>query len=309
MITLLSNLISQNNNLYSEQNQYNCAVRIGSNNYKTLSDWQKTGKDKNSLNEKVNFISPTDLHINNNYTTRLDGMGTPIAEILTDFDGDTRDATSPDIGADEFDLASTTTNWQMQNSNFPTDVFVVDFSSVNDQVCWAVGQIYPGNTTPYAGYIRTTDGGNSWICDTISGVTNSYLQQVFAIDADTAYITVYKLLGSAGNARGIYKTTDGGTNWTRQKAYNYFYNPVLAYIHFFDSQNGLVIADPNLETYTTTNGGLTWTPVTMPTPLSEEYTWLGNSRIISVGDTVWFGTNRRLFKSTDKGYTWSSFIK
>ena len=102
--------------------------------------------------------------------------------------------------------------------------------------------------------------------------------RIFAIDADTAYITVYKLLGSAGNARGIYKTTDGGTNWTRQNVYNNSQSGP-GYIHFFDSQNGLVIADPNLETYTTTNGGLTWTPVTMPTPLSEEYTWLGESRI------------------------------
>ena len=73
------------------------------------------------------------------------------------------------------------------------------------------------NTTPYAGYIRTTDGGNSWLCDTIPGVTNSFLQGLFAIDADTAYITCFKLLGSAGNSRGIYKTTDGGKNWIRQR--------------------------------------------------------------------------------------------
>ena len=113
-----SNLSSDYNNLYFEPNQYNCAVKIGINKYKNLSDWQKTGKDNNSLEEKLNFISPTDLHINNNYNTCLDGKGTPIAEILTDFDGEERDAASPDIGADEFDLASTASNWQMQNSNF-----------------------------------------------------------------------------------------------------------------------------------------------------------------------------------------------
>ena len=302
-----SNLSSDYNNLYFEPNQYNCAVKIGINKYKNLSDWQKTGKDNNSLEEKLNFISPTDLHINNNYITFLDGKGTPIAEILTDFDGEERDAASPDIGADEFDLASTASNWQMQNSNFPADILVVDFSSVNEQVCWAIGQVYPGNTTPYAGYIRTIDGGNNWICDTISGVTNSYLQQVIAIDEDTAYITVYKLLGSTGNARGIYKTIDGGTNWTRQNVYNTSQSGP-GYIHFFDSQNGLVIADPNLETYTTRNGGLTWTPVSMPTPLSEEYTWLGEGRITAIGNTVWFSTNRRLFKSTDKGYTWTVLL-
>ena len=44
-------------------------------------------------------------------------------------------------------------NWLMQNSNFPADVFVINFSAVNNQVCWAVGQKYPANSTPYAGYI------------------------------------------------------------------------------------------------------------------------------------------------------------
>ena len=80
--------------------------------------------------------------------------------------------------------------WQTQNSNFPADVFIINFSSVNDQVCWAVGQKIPGNTTPYASYIRTTDGGSNWILNTIPGIINGYLDEIFAIDANTAYVTV-----------------------------------------------------------------------------------------------------------------------
>lgn len=163
-------------------------------------------------------------------------------------------------------------NWQIQNSNFPSDVLVVDFSSVNEQVCWAVGQIFPGETTPYAGYIRTTDGGSTWVCDTIPGLTDTYSQRVFAIDADTVYVTVYVFSGQS--PKGIYKTTDGGTTWLRQTAYNTsLYCPGI--MHFFDSQNGVVIGDPNLETYTTTNGGLTWNPITMPSALPDETTMLG----------------------------------
>jgi len=303
-----SNLTSDYNDLfYDENNPNNCLVRIGSTKYNTLADWQATGKDLNSLNDIVNFVSPTDLHIDININTSLDGHATPIVGIDEDFDGDSRSATTPDIGADEFDVDPTATVWQMQNSVFPANVLVVDFSSVNEQVCWAVGQIFPGNTTPYAGYIRTINGGNSWICDTIQDVTNSYFQQVFAIDKDTAYITAYKLLGTSGTSRGIYKTTNGGTSWNRQEAYNSSQSgPGI--IHFFDSQNGVVIGDPDLEAYTTTNGGLTWNPVTMPSALSDEYTWLGESRITANGNTVWFPTNRRLFKSTDKGYTWTVLV-
>jgi photosystem II stability/assembly factor-like uncharacterized protein len=196
-------------------------------------------------------------------------------------------------------------NWQIQNSNFPSNVLVVDFSSVNEQVCWAVGQIFPGETTPYAGYIRTTDGGNTWVCDTIPGLTDTYSQQVFAIDADTAYVSVYVL--SSQSSKGIYKTKNGGTTWVRQNAFNTsLLGPGI--MHFFDSQNGVVIGDPNLETYTTSNGGLTWNPVTMPSALTDETTLLGESRITAVGNTVWFPTNRRLFKSTDKGYTWTVLV-
>ena len=69
---------------------------------------------------------------------------------------------------------------------------VTDFSAVNNQVCWAVGQKYPQEIQhPYAGYIRTTDGGDTWICDTIPGIPDGYFQIIFAIDADTAYATVY----------------------------------------------------------------------------------------------------------------------
>jgi len=297
------NLTSDYNDLYYDNaNAANCMVRIGSTKYNTLADWQATGKDIHSLNEWVNFVSPTDLHINSNYFTRLDGGATPIAGITKDIDGNTRNATTPDIGADEFTLVNPS-NWQIQNTNLPADVRVVSFSAVNNQVCWGVGHKFPANTTPYVGYIRTTDGGNNWICDTIPGIPSGYLQDVFAIDADTAYITVYVQSGQSG--KGVYKTTDAGNTWTRQNAYNNsLYGP--AYIYFFDSQNGVVVGDPNLETYTTSNGGSTWNPVTMPPALSGELTWLGASKITAIGNTAWFGTGgTRVFKSTDKGHSWN----
>ena len=81
-----------------------------------------------------------------------------------------------------------------------------------------------------------------------------------------------------------------------------------AYIHFFDTHNGVVIGDPGLETYTTTNGGLTWNPVTMPAIPSNEYTASRGDGIVAVGNTVWFSTGARLFKSTDRGYTWTTLL-
>ncbi len=72
-------------------------------NYKTLADWQATGKDLNSISEMPYFISSSDLHIDKTFPTNLERGATPIAGITNDFDGDLRNTTTPDIGADEFD--------------------------------------------------------------------------------------------------------------------------------------------------------------------------------------------------------------
>jgi len=191
----------------------------------------------------------------------------------------------------------------MQNSNFPVDVRVTNFSPVNNLVCWATGYKTPSNTIPYPGYIRTTDGGNTWVCDSIPGIPDGYISQIVAIDADTAYVAVYVLTSS--NSKGIYKTTDGGTTWTKQEAYSAaFYGPGC--IHFFDASNGVVIGDPLLESYTTTNGGITWNQVSLPQALVDEYTWVGGTSIAGYGNSVWFRSSHRIFRSTDRGNTWTA---
>jgi photosystem II stability/assembly factor-like uncharacterized protein len=298
-----SNLTSDYNDLYYEPGTYNCLVRIGGTNYNTLANWQATGQDLNSVTEMPHFVSP-DLHIDGAIFNLLDGHATPIAGIDTDIDGETRNATLPDIGADEFELVNPQ-YWQVQNLNLPANTFVICLSAVNDQVCWGVAQIYPPSTIPYAGYIRTTDGGSNWVCDTIAGISNGYFQLIFAIDADTAYATVY--VNASEISKGIYKTTNGGSSWNRQNAFNASqYGP--GYVHFFDSQNGVVIGDPNLETYTTTNGGLTWNPVVMPVALSGELTSINRNGITAYNNSVWFGTGARIFKSTDRGYNWTIMV-
>ena len=46
--------------------------------------------------------TPYDLHIDTTTPTQTESGGTPVAGITVDFDGDTRNATTPDMGADEF---------------------------------------------------------------------------------------------------------------------------------------------------------------------------------------------------------------
>ncbi|WP_297868830.1 GEVED domain-containing protein, partial [uncultured Flavobacterium sp.] len=74
----------------------------GSANVADLASWRTfTTKDLNSVAIAPNFVSNTDLHLVTGTNAALDNIGTPIAAVTTDFDGDTRSAT-PDMGADEF---------------------------------------------------------------------------------------------------------------------------------------------------------------------------------------------------------------
>ena len=196
--------------------------------------------------------------------------------------------------------------WQLQNTNFPRGVWAVSLSVPSEQVCWAAGDLWPPNPGgPYAGYSRTTDGGNTWVCDSIPGAENANLSQIVGLDADTAYAAVYQFHYSVSKPKGVFKTTDGGATWTKQNAYASS-GGGPSYIYFFDAQNGVAIGDPNLETYTTTNGGLNWNQVSMPPAVDNEYTWVGGTSIAGAGNRLWFGTTRRLLSSTDRGNTWSA---
>jgi hypothetical protein len=93
--------ISDYNDLYCEEYLNNCLVKIGTTNYLNLANWQVTGHDLNSISEIPNFIE-SDLHIDGNIPNHLESRASPILGIDTDFDGESRQATHPDIGADEF---------------------------------------------------------------------------------------------------------------------------------------------------------------------------------------------------------------
>ena len=191
--------------------------------------------------------------------------------------------------------------WQPQNSNIPPTEMIVVFSPVNDGACWAC-TMDTLNTAP-SGYIRTIDGGTTWVYGRISGAGDGIIGQIAAVDADTAYAAVYVL--SPSNTAGVYKTTNAGSTWTKQNAYGPStsrYGPGA--IHFFDANNGVVVGTWHPETYTTSDGGQHWNAVTMPPAQSTEYE---QSEMVFAGDCAWFvtaGAGARVFRTTNRGYIW-----
>ncbi|QYJ69223.1 Ig-like domain-containing protein [Flavobacterium litorale] len=69
----------------------------------TLSGWQSaSGKDTNSINESPVFVSASDLHLDPSNNDSFNNLGTPLADVVKDIDGQLRNTTTPDMGADEF---------------------------------------------------------------------------------------------------------------------------------------------------------------------------------------------------------------
>jgi hypothetical protein len=66
------------------------------------------GGNANSSSLLPNFLGANDLHMNPNFTN-LNNTGNPVAGITTDIDGNTRNASTPDMGADEFSPCATIT--------------------------------------------------------------------------------------------------------------------------------------------------------------------------------------------------------
>jgi hypothetical protein len=88
-----------NYNDYYPSGTYGNVGYSGSNQL-TLVNWQTfTTQDANSVSTDPVFTSNTNLHT---FSNSVNNIATPIAAVTDDIDGETRNATTPDIGADEF---------------------------------------------------------------------------------------------------------------------------------------------------------------------------------------------------------------
>lgn len=202
--------------------------------------------------------------------------------------------------------------WIKQNTAFSNASRGIDqVFIVGPNVVWA--KAYDG-TNP-AGYIReftrTNDGGTTWTPGTIT-FTNSAnygVSNIFAFSYTTAYACMFPISGTGGV---IVKTTDGGATWTQQTTAP-FTNSWADFVHFFDANNGVCMGDPistsasDFVIYTTANGGTTWTQVsTSSLPNSQANECGVTNEYYAVGNTIWFSTTTgRVYKSTDKGLTWT----
>lgn len=184
----------------------------------------------------------------------------------------------------------------------------ISIADENTVWAWAYDGANPSNAV--FDFTRTTDGGENWQTGKFPMKLTMSFSDIFALNADTAWAAFFD--SDANSGGGIFRTNNSGANWIDQTTAVYsgadaFTNTV----YFFDKDNGWSMGDPNdgyFEIYTTENGGETWTRVErnkIPINLPEEYGTVGLCD--GYGEaTAWFSTNKgRVFKTTDKGATWT----
>lgn len=197
-------------------------------------------------------------------------------------------------------------SWTPQNSNFPNDAtYPWVISAKGENIAWAFGADGAGTNLDYRVYTKTSDGGNTWTAGDMNGVPASVsIADIAAGDGNTAWVIAYPNSGLGG----VWKTTNGGANWTQQTtaAFNYSASfPDIVY--FWDMNTGVAIGDPinnKLEVYTTTDGGTTWTFNSAGGSSNPgEAAYVHNKAV--AGNTIWCGSSQgRIYRSNDKGLTW-----
>ncbi len=142
----------------------------GTNTYTTLANYKTVMSTRDQVSQNVNptFLSTTGssadfLKINpNSNTAGLEGGAQVIATYTTDFDGDTRNVSTPDIGADEF-IALVTCASTPSPTSGTTDVVL------SPTLSWAAAT----NAAGYDVYLGTTSGSLTLVSTNQAGLSYS----------------------------------------------------------------------------------------------------------------------------------------
>jgi len=188
-----------------------------------LAAWKiATAKDLNSVSGSTAFSSENDLHIPNGSLTALESAGTPIAGITTDYDGQTRNVTKPDIGADEFNGINSTT-------------------ALSGNYYVGIAGSGPGGSDPQFATLKEA-------CDTLN---------TFNVSGNTTFYITSNLIEPTNSSIGI----DPGAFTVTFKPYTGTVD-TITFTQVADNvgvSGGLVLGTPTLTITSTTNYGLVTT--------------------------------------------------
>lgn len=227
------------------------------------------------------MIASTTAYVTTNGGTSWISSSTGSSQTLTDIDA--LDANT--VVAISGLYARKTTNggssWSSANGDIVSANFV-DISVVDANTFFIgdFGKVY-----------KTTNGGTNWTSLT-TGLTANTLYAISMIDVNTGFVI-------ATNSTSMFKTTDGGTNWSSMGTVT----ANGADIDATDANTIWAVAGTSTHSwYLSTNGGTNWTTIT-PSNMDGSYVTTVNA--ISSTIAVGAGVGGQVMVTTDSGSTFT----
>jgi gliding motility-associated-like protein len=138
------------NNYYSSSGNLTCAGTNASitNTLAQVQTYLTGGREANGRNIQPVFVGANDLHLDRSLNNTLNNLGAPLAGITVDIDGDTRSATTPDMGADEFT---------------PCNPITITTQPVNATICEGRDTLFRVTATGVSTYRWQVDDGSGFV--------------------------------------------------------------------------------------------------------------------------------------------------
>ena len=185
-----------------------------------------------------------------------------------------------------------------------TRALLIAVSPVSDRVAWASGT--------QGTWLRTVDGGVTWMAGRVPGADSLQFRDVHAVDARTAFL----LSIGNGAASRVYRTVDAGATWELQHV-----NPdSLGFydcLDFWDARRGLLVGDAvdgGMVILSTDDAGAQWTRVpsaALPQAADGEGSFAASGTCLTTGPDgrAWIVMNTpqraRLLRTADYGRSWA----
>lgn len=189
-------------------------------------------------------------------------------------------------------------NWTEQNSGINTRLNCVTSNSFSEpNTAYACGV----NGT----VLKTTNSGANWISVGQNWIPGNVNLTSIAMFSSSVVITS----GTASNETFVYRTFNGGENWSRVFAQE---NGDIKTIRVIDPLYAIMIGDPvegRWSIWKTTNSGESWDSTGMYLPQQKDETTFQNAANVErdFGGTsrIWIGTdNYRIYYSSNTGSSW-----
>jgi len=190
--------------------------------------------------------------------------------------------------------------WEVQESG--TEAGLRGVSAVDVRTAWASGS--------QGTILRTVNGGKTWAAVPVPGMNRTDFRDIEAFDAKTAVVM------GIGRPAKIFRTEDGGANWTETYS-NDSPGIFLDALAFADDRNGWAVGDPldgRFFLLRTEDGGRTWRelpPGSRPAAREGEGCFAASGTCLAARgrNGAFFctgGSAARLIRTADGGTTWTA---